>query len=46
VSINGKGQDIRKGRRRGNMVEIFCIHVHEWKNEIIPGMGGGGREKR
>jgi hypothetical protein len=26
-------EDIRKGCRRVNMVEILCTHVCKWKNE-------------
>jgi hypothetical protein len=30
---SGRGEDIRKGCRRMNMVEIICTHVRKWKNE-------------
>jgi hypothetical protein len=29
----GGGEDIRKGCRRVNVVEILCTHVCKWKNE-------------
>jgi hypothetical protein len=34
VSISGRGDDIRKGCRRVNILEILCSHVCKWKNEI------------
>jgi hypothetical protein len=33
VGTSGRGEDIRKGFRRVNMVEILCPHVWKWKNE-------------
>jgi hypothetical protein len=33
VGITGRGEDIRKVCRRGNMVKILCIHVYKWKND-------------
>jgi hypothetical protein len=30
---SGRGEDIRKGYRRVNVVEILCTHIHKWKNE-------------
>jgi hypothetical protein len=33
VSISGKGEDIRRGYRRVNVVEMLCTHVCKWKNE-------------
>jgi hypothetical protein len=29
-----KGEDIRKGWRRVNMVEILCTHIRKRKNEM------------
>jgi hypothetical protein len=37
---SGRGEDIRKGYKRVNMVEILCTHVWKWKNET--GRQGGG----
>jgi hypothetical protein len=33
AGTSGKGEDIRKGCRRMNVVEIFCTHGCKWKNE-------------
>jgi hypothetical protein len=33
AGTSGKGEDIRKGCRRMNMVEILCIYVCKWENE-------------
>jgi hypothetical protein len=44
-----RGESIRKGSRRVNVVEIPCTHVWKWKMrpvETIPGMGVGGREEK
>jgi hypothetical protein len=29
----GRGEDVGKGCRRVNMVQILCAHVCKWKNE-------------
>jgi hypothetical protein len=29
----GNGEDVQKGYRRVNMVEILCTHVRKWKKE-------------
>jgi hypothetical protein len=37
-------EDIKKGCRRVNMVEILCTYICKWKMrlvETLPGMGGG-----
>jgi hypothetical protein len=31
---NGKGEEVGKGHRRVNMVQILCEHIRKWKNEI------------
>jgi hypothetical protein len=39
------GEDVGRGCKRVNMVQILCTHVSKWKNETvetIPGMGGRG----
>jgi hypothetical protein len=43
----GVGEDIRRGCRRANIVEI-CIHVSKWKNETCGNYSrnGGGGQKR
>jgi hypothetical protein len=33
AGISGRGEDIRKGYKRVNMVEILGTHVYKWKNE-------------
>jgi hypothetical protein len=33
VGTSGKGQDVRKGGWRVNMVQILYTHVCKWKNE-------------
>jgi hypothetical protein len=33
VGTNGSGEDVGRGCRRVNMVQIFCTHVCKWKNE-------------
>jgi hypothetical protein len=33
VGTSEEGEDIRKGCRRVNMVEILCTCVCKWKNE-------------
>jgi hypothetical protein len=33
VGTNGRGEDIRKGYRRVNMVQILCTYVCKWKND-------------
>jgi hypothetical protein len=40
------GEDIRKGCRRVNMVEILCIHVCKWKNGTILRMEKGAKGER
>jgi hypothetical protein len=30
---SGTGEDIRKGCKRVNMVEILCTRICKWKNE-------------
>jgi hypothetical protein len=34
IGTCGRGEDIRKGCRRVNMVEILGTHVSKWKNDI------------
>jgi hypothetical protein len=33
VGTSGKGEDVVKGCRRVNMVQILCTHVYKWKND-------------
>jgi hypothetical protein len=33
VGTNGREEDLEKGCRRVNMVEILCTHVYKWENE-------------
>jgi hypothetical protein len=33
IGTGGKGEDIRKGYGRVNLLEISCIHLCTWKNE-------------
>jgi hypothetical protein len=33
VGINGRGEDIREGYMRVNMLHIVCTHICKWKNE-------------
>jgi hypothetical protein len=33
VGTGGRREDIKKGGRRINVMEIFCTHVCKWKNE-------------
>jgi hypothetical protein len=33
VGTSRRGEDIRKGYRRVNMVGILCTHVQKWKNK-------------
>jgi hypothetical protein len=30
-----KGEDVRKGCRKVNMVQILCVHVCKWKTETV-----------
>jgi hypothetical protein len=40
------GEDVGKGCRRVNMVQILCIHVCKWKNETCCNYSkNGGRIK-
>jgi hypothetical protein len=34
VSASGSMEEVRKGCRRVNMVQILCTHVYKWKNDI------------
>jgi hypothetical protein len=34
VGTSGRREDVGRGCRRVNMVEILCTHVCKWKNEI------------
>jgi hypothetical protein len=46
---SGRREEVGKGYRRVNMVQILCIHVCKWENETvetIPGMGGEGDEAK
>jgi hypothetical protein len=48
VGISGREENIKKGYRRVNMVEIKCAHVCKWKKipvETIPGMTGAGTKE-
>jgi hypothetical protein len=38
-----KGKEVGKGHRRVKIVQILCPHVCEWKNDIIPRIGVGGK---
>jgi hypothetical protein len=38
------GEEMGKGCRRVNMVQILCVHVCKWKGEIQE--NDGGREFR
>jgi hypothetical protein len=31
---NARGKEMGKGCKRVNMVQILCIHVCKWKNDI------------
>jgi hypothetical protein len=31
AGIGGKGEEVGKGYRRVNMVQILCVHVCKWK---------------
>jgi hypothetical protein len=46
VDTSGRREDVGKGHRMVNMVEILCIGVCKWKKmipvETIPGMERGG----
>jgi hypothetical protein len=44
-----EGEEVRKGYRRVNMVQILYTHVSKWKNdpvETISGIGGEEGERR
>jgi hypothetical protein len=44
-----RGEDVGKGCRRVNMVEIICTHVRNGKLrplETIPGIEGGGIKEK
>jgi hypothetical protein len=33
IGGNGTVEDVGKGCRKVNMVQILCTHVYEWKND-------------
>jgi hypothetical protein len=33
VGTSGMGEDVGRGCRKVNMVQILCIHICKWKNE-------------
>jgi hypothetical protein len=33
LATNGRGENVGKGYRRVNMVQILCTHICKWKNE-------------
>jgi hypothetical protein len=33
-------------KERVTTVEILCSHAWKWKNETVPGMGGGGIKEK
>jgi hypothetical protein len=39
------GEDIRKGYRKVNMVEMLYTHVWKWKNEICRNYSKKGRKE-
>jgi hypothetical protein len=41
----GVGQDIKKGYRWVNIVEILCSHVCKWKNKICQNFQERGGER-
>jgi hypothetical protein len=50
IGVSGAEEEVGKGCRRVNIVQIECTHVCKWKNdtvETVPGMGrikeNGGR---
>jgi hypothetical protein len=44
VGIRRREEDVERGCRRVNMVQILCTHVCKWKNDTIPGMEGNKGE--
>jgi hypothetical protein len=47
IGISGRRENIRKGCKRVNLVEILCTHVQKWKNETCwnYSRNGGGEIK-
>jgi hypothetical protein len=46
AGASGKGEDVGKGYRRVNVVEMLCIHVWKWKNVTcwnFQELGGGDK---
>jgi hypothetical protein len=44
IGVSGAEEEVGKGCRRVNIVQIECTHVCKWKNdtvETVPGMGEG-----
>jgi hypothetical protein len=33
IGTTGSGEDVGKGCRRVNMVQILCVHICKWKND-------------
>jgi hypothetical protein len=46
VGSRGKGEDIRKGCRRVNMVEILYILVCKWRMRPVETISGKGEGKK
>jgi hypothetical protein len=45
---SGSGEDVEKGCRRVNIVQILCTHARKWKMipvGTIPGMGIGKNKR-
>jgi hypothetical protein len=43
VGTSGRGEDLRKGCKRVNMVGILGTHVCKWKNETYLNYSKNGR---